>query len=193
MTASGDARVTGGVPRVYAEAIFRIARERRAIDEVLEDLRAVRAAVRENPKFQALIEAPGGGAEAERAIRGAFGDTVAEPVLNLLLLLVRKRRQKSLAKIVDAFEAMVEEEKGERRVAVTTARPLDEGARSRLAEVLSRKTGTRIVLDTRVEPALLGGVLVRVGDTLIDGSLKAGLSRLARMMKEGTNEKGNHS
>lgn len=184
----------GGVPRVYAEAIFRLAKERGAIDEVLEDLRAVREALRASPKFQALVESPGvGTADTERAVRGAFGESVGEPVLNLLLLLVRKRRQKAFARIVDAYEAMVTEERRERRVAVATAGPLDDGARARLADVLSRKIGARVVLETRVEPALLGGALVRVGDTLFDGSLKAALARLSRIMTEGTNEKGQHS
>jgi F-type H+-transporting ATPase subunit delta len=193
--AGGDAvRATGGVPRVYAEAIFRIAKERGEIDAVLEDLRAVDAAFRANPKFHALVESPSvGAAEAERAVRGAFADAVSDPVLNLLLLLVRKRRQKAFAKVVEAYEAMVTEEHHERRVAVATAGPLDDAARTRLAEVLSRKLGARVVLETRVDPALLGGVLVRVGDTLIDGSLKAGLARLSRDMTNGTNEKGQRS
>ena len=192
--AAGSAGATGGVARVYAEAIFRLAKERRAIDEVLEDLRTVRESLRASPKFQTLIEAPGLGTDrTEKAIHAVFGETVSEPVLHLLLLLVRKRRQKALAKIVEAYEEMVAQERRERRVAVATASALDDDARARLAEVLARKIGARVVLDTRVDPTLLGGVVARVGDTLIDGSLKAELARLSRRMKEGTNEKGQRS
>lgn len=184
-------RAGGPVGRVYAEALFAIAKEANAIDSIGEDLRAVGAVLRENPGFRALYESPElSREETERMLRETFGDALEPAVLNLLLLLVRKRRQAHLGRIAEAYDAIVEEERNERRVTLVTAAPLEEPARARLAALLSAKTGARVILDERPDPAVLGGVLARVGDTLVDGTLRAALGQLARHMEAGNHHTG---
>jgi F-type H+-transporting ATPase subunit delta len=180
--------VAGGcVAGVYAEALYRLARETNAVDAVSADLAVVRGALRDVERLRPLVETPQMGDETrEQMIRAALGDLVGKPVLHLLLLVVRKRRQGSIEAIIDAYQALIEEARGERRATLTTAAPLDEAERARIAGALSSKTGARILLDARVDPSLLGGVRLRLGDTLVDGTIKTALDRLARAM-EGAN------
>lgn len=172
-----------GVGRVYAEALLAIAKEKGTIDEVVRDLGTARRLFAENPNFATLFESPTLSREnAVTMVRGCFRGVVSETVIDLLLLLGRKRRQHALPAIAEAFQAMVDAERHERRVVLTVAAPIDDALRDRITALLSKKTGDKILLETLVDPSLLGGALVRVGDTMIDGTLKTGLTRLAREM-----------
>lgn len=186
-----SASAASGVGRVYAEALFSLAKESNSVDDTLEELREVLGVFRNNAEFEAVFLSPKIAHEdAERMIRETFTNRAGKRTVNLLLLLLRKRRQHALAAIVEGFEAMVDEDRNQSRVTVTSAAPLEELHEQRLAETLAKQTGQRILLETRVEPDLLGGALLRIGDTVIDGSLRTGLTRLARQLQDGTNEKG---
>lgn len=190
MSAVGET-ASAGVGRVYAGAVFAIAKEANEVDAFLDDLRAVLDVFRANAKFAALYGSPKiAREEAERMVRGAFEGKLRKPLLHLLLLLVRRGRQRSLPAIVRAFEALVDADRNQRRVGIATAAPLDEALKARITDALSKKTGQKVLLDARVDPALLGGAVLRVGDTVIDGSLRTGLARLAKTMQEEPIQKG---
>jgi len=181
---------SGGVGRVYAEALFAVAKETNAVDAVLEDLAEVERVFVDNAKFETLIESPKVTREdAERMLRSAFEGQIAKPVLNLLLVLLKRGRQRAVPQVAEAFRALVDADRRQRRVAITTAKPIEPAHVEKLAHTLSQKTGQRVLLETAVDPALLGGAVARVGDTVIDGSLRTGLALLARKMKEETNHK----
>jgi F-type H+-transporting ATPase subunit delta len=188
---AGAETANSAVGRVYADAVFAIAKESNAVDAFLEDLRVVLAAFRDNPKFEALYSSPKiAREETERMVRGAFEGKLRQPLLHLLLLLVRRGRQRALPAIVRAYEALVDADRNQRRVALATASPLDDALKARIADALSKKTGQKVLLDARVDPALLGGAVLRVGDTVVDGSLRTGLARLAKQMQEEPIQKG---
>jgi len=194
VSAGAASGVGSGVGRVYAEALFALAKEKGAVEAVGDDLAEVLTMLRDNPSFRLLIESPElSREETEGMIRETFGTQVGAPVLNLMLLLVRKRRQSALGRIAESYEAIRAAERNERRATISTAAPLDEATKSRIAETLARKLGGRIVLDETIDPAILGGVLLRVGDTLVDGTLRTGLERLARHMANPNHEKGSAS
>lgn len=181
---------SGGVGRVYAEALFAVAKEANAVDEILDDLAEVERVFGDNAKFETLIESPKVTREdAERMLRGAFEGQIAKPVLNLLLVLLKRGRQRAVPQVSQAFRALVDADRRQRRVAITTAKPIETAHVEKLAHTLAQKTGQRVLLETAVDPALLGGAVARVGDTVIDGSLRTGLALLARKMKEETNHK----
>jgi F-type H+-transporting ATPase subunit delta len=130
----------GSVGRVYAEALFAIANETGAIDELLDEVSAVEAVFRENPTFGTLLDSPKvTREEAERMIRETFGNQIGRHTLNLLLVLMHRGRQRALPQVAAAFRAMVDAHRKQRRVRVTTATPLEPAAASRLAEALSRR------------------------------------------------------
>jgi F-type H+-transporting ATPase subunit delta len=176
------------VGRVYAEALFEVAKEANAVDEIQDDLAEVERVFGDNAKFETLIESPKvTREEAERMIRGAFAAQITKPVLNLLLVLLKRGRQRAVPEVAEAFRALVDADRRQRRVAITTAKPIEPAHAEKLASTLTQKTGLRVLLETAVDPALLGGAVARVGDTVIDGSLRTGLTLLARRMKEEAN------
>jgi F-type H+-transporting ATPase subunit delta len=110
-------------------------------------------------------------------IEAALGDQPPLP-LNLARLLVRKGRTSLAGDIEDQFKQLVEEREGISRVVARTAVPLNESEREALVSRLQQQTGRRVILDTVVDPELLGGVVVQMGDRLIDASTRARLEAL---------------
>jgi F-type H+-transporting ATPase subunit delta len=113
----------------------------------------------------------------QRLIEAALGDLPRLP-LNLARLLVRKGRTSLADDIVSQFQELVEQREGIARVKARTAVPLSDAERQSLTERLEQQTGRRVVLETEVDPALLGGVMVQIGDRLVDASTRARLEAL---------------
>jgi len=181
MTAAGPG---SGVGRVYAEALFAIAKETNAVDEMLDDLAGVERALRDNADFAAILSSPNiTRDEASRMLRATFEGKVGKHVLNLMLVLLARGRQPALPQTADAFRALVDVDRRQRRVAIATAAPLDAAQTSALATALAAKSGDRVILETSVDPSLLGGAVARVGDWVVDGSLRTGLVLLAKQMQ----------
>ncbi|MFN0150121.1 MAG: ATP synthase F1 subunit delta [bacterium] len=174
----------GAVGRVYADALFAIAKQTNAVDEMLVDLEGVEAALHDNANFATLYSSPKlTREEASQMLRGTFEGKVGKHVLNLLLVLLTRGRQRALPQIADAFRAHVDFDRRQRRVAIATAGPLDAAQADAIAKAIAAKTGDRVILETSVDPSLLGGAVARVGDMVIDGSLRTGLARLAKTMQ----------
>jgi F-type H+-transporting ATPase subunit delta len=113
----------------------------------------------------------------QHLIEAALGDLPKLP-LNLARLLVRKGRTGLAPEIEEYFKRLVEQREGIARVTARTAVPLSDAEQEALSQAISRQTGQRVILDTQVDPALLGGVVVQIGDRLVDGSVKGRLEEL---------------
>ncbi len=114
-----------------------------------------------------------------RLVDAGLGDLSQRP-LNLAKLLVAKGRTGLAPQIAAAFAQLVEEHQGIARARVITAVPLSDRERDAIAADLRQRTGRNVVLDAAVDPALLGGIVVQIGDRLIDGSTRARLEALKR-------------
>jgi F-type H+-transporting ATPase subunit delta len=113
----------------------------------------------------------------QRLVAAGLAGLPALP-LNLARLLVRKGRSPIAREVADAFRQLVEAKEGVARARAITAVPLSDAERDALAQRLQRETGRRIILETEVDPNLLGGVRVQIGDQLVDASTRARLSAL---------------
>jgi F-type H+-transporting ATPase subunit delta len=113
----------------------------------------------------------------QRLINAALGDLPALP-LNLARLLVRKNRTALAGDIALTFNRLLEEEKGIARARATTAVPLSDAERDALVSRLREQTGQDVILDVEVDPSLIGGVVVQIGDRLIDASTRAKLQAM---------------
>ncbi len=168
----------------YATALFELAEERDALDAVAADLARVRAAFAE-PALARLVRSP----VVERAALEGAMETLAdrlglgELVANLLRVLARGRRLWLVPQIAGHYEARLAEARGEARAEVVSALPLDEDQRARLVKALEAGIGRRIRLEERVDPELLGGLVVQVGSRMIDASLRSRLQQLELAMK----------
>lgn len=172
----------------YAEALFGLAQERDSTDALRRELRDLARVIQDTPVLAGLLERPDLNAERKlAAVEMALSSRFSESVLALLAALVRHRRGDHIAEVSAAFDEMADDAAGVVRAEATTAVPLAEYQRERLVSALGRITGRRVELEARVNPEILAGVTVRVGDRLIDGSAAR---RLQRLRKELTGMEG---
>ncbi len=164
--------------RRYAEAAFEIGRGDRSLDAWERDLAAV-AAVLRNAELRRLVEHPAiAYADKERVLRRVVGDGVSELALNLVLLMIRRGRPGAIERMVAHFAELLRRERGIALAEVRSAMPLADEQRDAVADRLAQLTGAKIEMNEAVDKSLIGGIAVRIGDTLYDGSVRNRLERL---------------
>lgn len=167
------------VSRPYAKAAFEEARESGRLEEWSRGL-AVAAQVVHDPRVQRLLDDPRvASAELARLIAGIAGPQLGETGRNFVLTLAENHRLAYLPEISAIFEELKDEAEGVADVTVTSAAELDEAQRRRLSEALARRLKRRVRLHCHTDPGLIGGAVLRAGDLVIDGSLRARLERMA--------------
>jgi F-type H+-transporting ATPase subunit delta len=173
------------VANVYAEALIELAYEKGTPAEILADLKQVGRALKADPRALTFLVAPHIKRDAKKQmIDHAFGGKVAEIVTNFMKVLVDKGRQGLLPVLVDRFEALYHDRQGETVVNIKAAVPLEDRERDRLKQSLKRRLKREIILEERVDPTLLGGLVIRVDDTVVDGSLRHRLATLAGRLED---------
>jgi F-type H+-transporting ATPase subunit delta len=177
--------ITASVARRYARALLALGLEEGRFEQVGEELEAVLQAIRERRELRVFLENPGyTPAQRLAAVDAAASALRLSPATaNFLRLLVERQRGGDLAAIARAYRAMVDQQAGRVRATVTAARPLSDGELERLREAIGRMTGSSIVLESRTDPALIGGVVAQVGTLQLDGSLRTQLERLRDDLK----------
>ncbi len=167
----------------YAEAAFQIAREQGGEERWPYGL-ALMAAVFSDPQARAVMEdARIAMADKLRLTEGALES--ADPlVVNLARLLVHRGRTALASQMAEAFQELADEQQGIAHAAVTTAVPLSEDEQKVVAEKLGEISGKQVVVETQVDERIIGGLVARIGDRLIDGSTKSKLLALRRQLRE---------
>jgi len=169
----------------YALALFQLARDNGQLDSVGGSLASLKAALAEVPDFRALVSSPLVGRDAAtKAIAGIAASLQLDPLTgNFLGVLAGNRRLGKLADMIRAFETLVSGHKGETRAEVTSAFPLSAEQTAALSQQLRTRVGREVALDTRVDPAIMGGLVVKIGSQMIDSSIRTRLNTLAQAMK----------
>jgi F-type H+-transporting ATPase subunit delta len=174
-----------GLAERYAAALFELADEQKALDQVAGDLRQLRAMISESAEFQRLIRSP----VLSRAEQGRAINAIAEQAgfsqltRNFIGLVAQNRRLFVVPAIIDAFLALLAERRGEVTAQVTAAQPLTDAQRTLVEDQLKRAVGSKVAVEIKVDPSLLGGMVVKVGSRMVDASLKSKLHRLEAAMK----------
>ena len=183
---SEPASISAGIAARYATAIFELAREDSALAALETDVEALGAALDVSPELRAMIASPILTRDEQgRAIAAiAAAMTLQASFANALALMAQRRRLFVLPQLVRALRARIAEEKGEVTADVTSAAPLSDAQAKKLAEVLQARTGKAIRLNAAVDPALIGGLVVKVGSKMIDTSIRSRLAALQNAMKE---------
>jgi F-type H+-transporting ATPase subunit delta len=166
----------------YAEAVFGIAREQRTIDRWQSDLQTV-GAVFSNPEVLGLLENATVPAAAKEDVLQRTLAGVSPLALNFARLLVQRRRYSLAPQVADDFRALADEYLGIAHAEVTTVVDVDDNEKRLIAERLSQITGKKVDVQIRIDPSILGGMIARVGDTLIDGSTRTRLQALRRRLE----------
>jgi F-type H+-transporting ATPase subunit delta len=171
------------IARNYAEALFDLAEREGELVRYGDGIDLVARLIDEHRDFRAFLETPRvPAAEKKAVLRKTLAGSVPPRVLNFLLLTIDKRRQRLLRDIARAYHELVDDRLNRVRVEVTVARPQDDAVIARLGEALSGLLGKTAVPSLRVKPEILGGVIVRAGDTIYDGSLRRRLDRMRRQL-----------
>jgi F-type H+-transporting ATPase subunit delta len=171
------------VARSYAEALLELAERHEGLEPFSEAVHLLSDSLRGDDSFRLFLETPRIDAEAKKdVLRRSFGDRVPASFLKFMLVVVDKRRQRLFGKIADAFNALVDERLGRTHVDVTVSRSLEAGELESLTGRLSDLLDRKAIPHVRVDPEILGGVIVRTGDTIYDGSLRRRLDRMRTLL-----------
>ncbi len=181
---SGSSRATGLAAR-YAAALFDLAEEKGKLDRVAEDLARLGAMAEGSDDLLRLIRSPRHSREDQHVGLDAVMDkSRLDPMTrNFVALAVRNRRLAQLPDMIAAFRTRLAERAGEVAAEVASAKPLTKAQTDALESQLKKALGAKVVLLARVEPELLGGLVVKVGSRMVDHSLRSSLARMRTAMK----------
>jgi F-type H+-transporting ATPase subunit delta len=182
---AGEESIVSGVAGRYATALFDLASESNAVEAVERDLDSFAALVDASPDLRRLVRNPIFTADEQtRALRAVLDRAgIGGLTANFLGTVARNRRLFAVMGMVAAYKALAARRRGETKADVTSAEPLSGTQVEALKEALRAVTGRDVTLATRVDPALIGGLVVRVGSRQIDTSLKTRLNGLKIAMK----------
>ncbi len=169
----------------YATALFEITEEMNSTEKVLNDLRSLAKAFDKNPEITPFLTAQGISKETKsKAFREAMQiNSVASELKSFLYLLADKGRLGLFGEIVEAFQSLTDGIHGVTRGTVRSAKALDEDEQQRIEEIVSKKTGKKVILSYEVDPSILGGLIAEVGGYRFDDTLKSHLARLKDELK----------
>lgn len=171
------------IARNYAEALLELARRAEDTAGWGKLIRDIANGVQQDITLKHFLESPKiSEAKKNEVFFEALGDRVPRHFLRFLQTLVRKRRQMLIPEIAVEYESLLDVVEGRVHANVTVARPATAVDEARIAEHLSRVVGKTVVPHMNVNPAILGGVVIRIGDTVMDGSVRKRLSRLKGRM-----------
>ncbi|MGO9834936.1 MAG: ATP synthase F1 subunit delta [Polyangiaceae bacterium] len=168
------------VARRYAQALLELGVAENKLDEIVDEIAAAADAWETSPDLRNAIENPLVAHEAKKAVIGELADRIGANVTarHTLLLLVDRRRMKTLPYLARTLRELADARKGVLRAEVTTAAPLSDEYYAKLQARLEKMTGKRVVVERRIDAALIGGVVARIGDRIFDGSLQTRLQSL---------------
>ena len=171
------------IAKNYAEALLELARRAEDPSGWGKLMRDVANGMQQDITVQHFLESPKiSEAEKIEVFFKAFGDRVPRHFLRFLQTLVRKRRQLLIPEISSEYDKLLDIHEGRVHANVTVARETSDADTARIAEQLSRVVGKTVVPHINVNPAILGGVVVKIGDTVMDGSVRRRLARLKGQM-----------
>jgi len=182
---ASEATGVSGLAGRYATALFDLADQQQALDAVAADLLKLRQMIEESPELARLIRSP----VLSRDVQARAMATITEKaelsttVRNLVGVVAQNRRLFALTGIISGYLALLAARRGEVTAEVTAAQALTKGQLTAINEQLNRAIGSKVAVDVRVDPAIIGGLVVKVGSRMVDGSLRTKLTRLQLAMR----------
>jgi len=176
-----------GLAERYAAALFELADERRALDAVADDLRAMRAMLHDSADLSRLVRSPvlSRGDQGRAIALVAERAELSQLTRDFLAVAARNRRLFAVPAMIEAYLAKLAARRGEVTAEVTAAQPLTEAQSSALSDQLRRAVGSQVSVDLKIDPSLIGGMVVKIGSRMVDGSLRSKLQRLRLALRAG--------
>ena len=183
---SEPASISSGIAARYAQALFELAKESGALPVLEADAHALHAALSESADLRSVIASPVIARDDQARAMGAVAAKMGVSALmtNTIALMAQKRRLFVLPQMVGDLVSRIAAEKGEMTAEVTAATALTPDQAAKLAATLKARVGKDVILKTTVDESLIGGLVVKLGSTMIDTSIRSKLAALQNAMKE---------
>lgn len=174
-----------GLPGRYANTLFELADEHGALDPVGDDLASLRTMIRNAPDLARVLTSPVIGRDEQSAAIDAVMERagIGDLTRRFVNVVARNRRLFALTGMIEVYRALLAARRGEIAAEVVSARPLSDTQRAALEQALMRSVGGNVSFDVRIDPAILGGLIVKIGSRMVDSSLKTKLDKLQISMK----------
>jgi F-type H+-transporting ATPase subunit delta len=183
---SEPASISSGIAERYARAIFELAKEDNALDQIASDSDTLAAAYAESADFRDLVQSPIYSRDVQQKAIGALAEKMGLHRItgNTLRLMASKRRLFVLREVARQVREMIALERGEVTADVVAAKDLSDDQRAKLSEALKKAVGRDVNINLSVDESLIGGLVVKVGSKMIDTSIRSKLDSLKNTMKE---------
>jgi F-type H+-transporting ATPase subunit delta len=183
---AGDDSIVAGVAGRYATALFDLAKDEGALDAIAGDLNRFDEMLSASKDLERLVRSPVFSADDQgRALAALLAKAgLTQLAINFFKLLAANRRLFVVRDVIKGYRALLARERGEASAEVTSAHPLSDQQMTELKAALKATAGREVRIETRVDPSILGGLIVKLGSRMIDSSLKTKLTNLKFAMKE---------
>lgn len=172
------------IAKRYAKALYEVAEDRGSVDKVEEQLQLIQQTVKESTDLKTMLNHPRIKGEDKKAVlEQIFKDEVNAEVINLLKVLVDRGREALLDELAGSYTAIANEARGIADMYVTSAEPLTEEDEDKLSKSFGKVLNKQLRIHTKVDSKVIGGVLVRIGNRVYDGTLAGKLTRFHQEMK----------
>jgi F-type H+-transporting ATPase subunit delta len=167
------------VSKTYAKALFELAVEEQMIDQILAEYEFVKNSFDEFPEFLEIVKSPQlSNDEKKKIINETYGGKVSELLINFFKILVEKKRSNVIRDVYDDYKVMVDNHKGLVVARVESVIPLEANEIEVLEAKLNKVTGKTVTVENVINPEIMGGLVVKVGDKVVDGSVKRKLDNM---------------
>jgi len=170
------------IAQVYARSLFEVAHERDKLDEVRDQIGQFADALSESRELQTFFFSPYFSTEEKKQGLGKALDGADETVANFLAVLIENHRMPALFRVRRELDRMWQDVNQLLPVQITSAVELDEAVARQIGEEIGRQTGRKVELTSSVDPDVLGGIVVRVGNSILDASIRTRLERLRKQV-----------
>ncbi len=167
------------VAKTYAESLFEVGVEEDSLDTLLEELEFIVKVFKQSPDFFELFKTPRINIDERKGvIQQTFGDKISKTMLNFLKILLDKKRTSAIFDIKNEFKTLVYKHNDIIEATVVSAVQLEDSQLEKLTQRLIKSTGSKIIINNRVDESLIGGVVLKLGDKVVDDSIKSRLKSI---------------
>ncbi|GAA0366615.1 F0F1 ATP synthase subunit delta [Bacillus horti] len=169
------------VGRRYAKALYELARDKNQLDTIEEELQKIEQVFAENPLFLKFLHSPQIARETKiEQLTTIFKDQISATMLQFITLLIERNREDEIESVFEYYVYFANRERGLADAYVTSTKPLTDDEKQGLVDHFSKKLNKKIRITNHVDSSILGGVIVKIGDSLYDGSVSGKLHRFKR-------------